>query len=89
MEEHFVLTNEPNSQYVGHITPTSSLAGAIAKSILDHFLSNSIDLAQVRVVICGGTAVNTGKGGVIRFIEKKLQRLYNGMSVCSMIMNYL
>lgn len=75
VKEHNVLVQEPESQYMGHFTPASGSATAIASGII--FLeTNNINTDEIVAISCDGTAVNTGqKGGAIRTIEMILQRL--------------
>lgn len=73
-EEHYVLLSEPDSIYLGHVSPESGKAedvtGAIMAEIGEKGHTNEISGVQ-----CDGTNVNTGTdGGVITLIEKKLER---------------
>lgn len=64
---------EPESKYIGHISLTSSSAH-IANEILAYF-QNNIDISNLKMIGCDGTAVNTGrKSGVIRILETRLKR---------------
>ena len=75
IKEHVVLVQEPESHYVGHITPASGLAAAITSGIFNFLETNSISTDDNVAVGCDGTAVNTGrKGGVIHMVEMRLQR---------------
>lgn len=75
VEEHIVLVQEPESQYMGHFTPASGSATAITSGIINFLETNNISTDDIVAIGCDGTAVNTGrKGGAIRMIEMKLQR---------------
>ncbi|KAK5648348.1 hypothetical protein RI129_003240 [Pyrocoelia pectoralis] len=73
-EEHISLVTEPGSQYIGHVVPESGSASNIKASIL-LFLQQNFNLNGLIAVGADGTAVNTGaKNGVIRLLEKELNR---------------
>ncbi|CAG4928614.1 unnamed protein product [Colias eurytheme] len=75
VEEHISIIKEPNSEYIGHITLSSGRATVVSKKIIDFLQEKHIDLQNMVVVGCDGTVVNTGaKGGVIRCIERSLQK---------------
>lgn len=73
LEEHIVLIAEPESIYLGHVTPSSGNAKNIKSSIFD-FLSGHLGSVQEIVAIgCDGTVVNTGfKNGVIKQLEVEI-----------------
>jgi len=74
-EEHVSLIHEPDSQYLGHISPITGSARNICASIMDFLHENNFDLIDVVAIGCDGTAVNTGhKNGVIRLLEEKLEK---------------
>ena len=50
-EEHISLIAEPDSKYIGHVTPASGTAEDITHSILNYLNEKSIDV----------TAINVGK----------------------------
>ena len=58
-EEHITMISEPNSQYVGHFTPTSGSARSIANGIMNFCRSKNISLADLSSIGCDGAAVNT------------------------------
>jgi len=66
-EEHIVVVSEPDSAYLGHFTPQTGKAEDIFQDL------NAVAYefgADVSVLGCDGTRVNTGqKGGVIRLFE--------------------
>lgn len=67
VEEHISLIEEPNSVYIGHVTPTTSTAKSIGKAIINFFARNN--LYMYRAIGCDGTVINTDhKNGVIRYI---------------------
>lgn len=75
VEEHISLVKEPNLEYIGHIALSSGGATVVSKKIMDFLHEETADCDNIVAIGCDGTAVNTGaKGGVIRFIEKTLQR---------------
>ena len=75
VEEHISIIGEPNSQYIGHVTPTSGTGKSICTVILEFYNDENIPLDSLDGIGCDGTAVNTGKnGGVVRLIEMKIGR---------------
>jgi len=74
-EEHIVIVEEPNSEYVGHITTKHGDSKSIQQGIIAFFEKNDITTDAVMVIRCDGTNVNTGAlGGVIRLMEEHLNR---------------
>ena len=74
-EEHVTLVQEPDSHYIGHITPMTGSARNISCSILDFLQSNNYDVQNIIAIGCDETAVNTGqKGGIIKLLEDKLKK---------------
>lgn len=74
-EEHVTLVQEPESVYLGHITPSSGCSKSIANGINDFIHNRNINTDDLRAVGCDGTNVNTGAiGGVVRIMELKLRR---------------
>jgi len=70
MEEHVCLLQEPDSVYLGHITPNTGSSANIVEAMCDYFAENDISLGSLIAVGCNGTAVNTRKhGGIIRLLE--------------------
>lgn len=59
-EEHIVLLEEPNSKFLTHLTPIGNNAAAVKNSIFE-YMTNYIDLSQLKVIGCDGTVLNTGK----------------------------
>ncbi|GBN66938.1 hypothetical protein AVEN_173931-1 [Araneus ventricosus] len=70
-EEHISLVAEPNSQYVGHVTPTSGSAHDEATVIFEYITSQLKGVFdEVDVLGCDGTNTNTGwKCGILRKLE--------------------
>lgn len=74
-EEHISLIREPESSYLGHLTPTAGTAVEIKNSIVKFIASNNIDIEQLVAIGCDGTNVNTGRvGGVIRLLEIEYEK---------------
>lgn len=75
LEEHISILTEPESLFLGHITPKSGTGKEISSSILDFLKNKEFDLKSIVCIGCDGTATNTGwKGGVISYMEKELGR---------------
>jgi hypothetical protein len=69
-EEHIAILSEPNSHYVGHVTPNSGSAKYIVLTMTTFFEQKNINTDNVLAVGCDGTPVNTGsKGGATHLIE--------------------
>ena len=89
IEDHYVLIGEPNSQFIGHVTPKCSSSKAICSSIIDFFSENHIDIKDIHGVGVDGTNVNTGiHGGVIRLLEIHLNKPLQWL-VCMLHLNEL
>jgi len=74
-EEHITILEEPESKYVGHVTPESSTAKSIFEEMINYFNESGISLDGLSVLGCDGTAVNTGKhGGILQKFEAYLGR---------------
>lgn len=87
-EEHIVLLSEPGAVFLGHISPETSHAKTVTKSILDFLDSNNFD-SNFKAVLCDGCNVNTGKqNGIIRSLEMQLNRPLQWL-VCLLHMNEL
>ena len=88
-EEHITMLSEPNSRYVGHITPNSASAQDISDGIMKFMAENDIDMNLLTIIGCDGTSVNTGsKGGIIRLLEERLHRPLHWF-ICLLHMNEL
>ena len=75
IEEHIVLIQEPESKYLGHISPLSGSAQNILRSMLDFLQSSSMSTNCLKAVGCDGTNCNTGhKAGIITSLENSLGR---------------
>ena len=74
-QEHISLIEEPESKYLGHISPSGSSAKLMKDSIVNFIATKNIDTQMFVAVGCDGTAVNTGnKGGAIRLLEKEYNK---------------
>ncbi len=72
-EEHISLIQQPESKYIGHISPKGGSAASIAASIVEFLTGHNCK--EIIAVGCDGTVVNTGhKGGVIRLLEEELNK---------------
>ena len=70
-----MLIHEPDSIYLGHISPHSGSAQNILQSMLDYLQSSSISTDFLQAIGCDGTNCNTGhKAGIITLLENRLQR---------------
>jgi len=90
-EEHISLC-DANGEYLFHFTPTTGPkekpAHNIAQHIFDWLQKNSMTQSLLAVG-CDSTNLNTGyAGGVIQFLEKKLQRRLNWL-ICQLHTNEL
>lgn len=75
LEEHICLVQEPNSEYLGHVTPDNGTSKSIHEAIFTFLQENEIDTSNIVAIGCDGTNVNTGAlGGVVCLLEKKLNR---------------
>lgn len=63
VEEHISLIKEPDSKYLGYITPTAGTAKCIEKEIINFFLTENVSLDHLTAIGCDGTNVNVGKLG--------------------------
>ncbi|GBN64270.1 hypothetical protein AVEN_32026-1 [Araneus ventricosus] len=72
-EEHISVIQEPDGQYVGHVTSASRTVSVIAKCILEYLEDNDVDTNELEEISWDGTATNTRwKNGVIRNIQLKI-----------------
>jgi hypothetical protein len=75
MEEHVTLLEEPNCNFLGHISPSTGSSQSIKDAIIQFFQGNQISLENVVAIGFGGTNVNTSvRNGVIRLLELHLGR---------------
>lgn len=66
-EEHVVVLKEPGAEYLGHVTPKSGRAADVFTEL--YAVAQQFG-ADIRVLGCDGTAVNTGvRGGICRLFE--------------------
>lgn len=74
-EEHICLIEEPESRYLGHVTPKSSTSLNIKQSIFQFFLEKNINISSLTTIGCDGTVTNTGnKNGIITLLEKEARK---------------
>lgn len=89
LEEHISLIKEPDSKFLGYITPASGAAKCIEKEIFNFFINKNISMDGLVAIGCDGTNVNVGKyGGIIRMLEKRLGRPLQWI-ICLLHMNEL
>ena len=89
-EDHYSLLKEPNSEYIGHVTPTGADANSNCNTIYDYLVKGSVhELTELSVAGCDGTVLNTGRmNGIIRKLEEKLNRPLQ-WSICLLHFNEL
>jgi hypothetical protein len=88
-EDHYVLLKEPESIYIGHISPSSGTAESISNEILECLQRSKISTDYLRCIGSDGTVVNTGyRGGVIRLLEIKMGRPFHWF-ICLFHLNEL
>lgn len=74
-EEHIVLVEEPESRYLGHVTPSAGTGESISKAMLSFIREHKMDLSDIAVIGSDGTVTNTGHtNGVMSLIEKAIQK---------------
>lgn len=73
-EDHYSLVLESDFHFLGHITLSSGNANTICNTLYDYFFKHSPGiLADLSVIGCDGTPVNTGVTcSAIRYLEEKL-----------------
>ena len=75
VEEHVNIISEPGSLYFSHVVPNDGTSNAITQAIFDNLEEKNVDLAEIKVIGCDGTNVNTYLArGVIRRLEVSVQR---------------
>lgn len=78
-EEHITLLQEPGSEFIGHVTPSSGSALNITKAIIKYLEEENIDTAELKAVGCDGTVTNTGlKNGIISCMVELVLQLPRG-----------
>ncbi|CAH0381343.1 unnamed protein product [Bemisia tabaci] len=88
-EDHYVLLEEPGSEYLGHVSPQSGKAQDIAFSIIDFLTKNGVSFEELQVLGCDSTNTNTGKhNGVNRKLEEQLRKALQ-WCVCQLHTNEL
>ena len=58
-EFEFEFEFEPGSLYVSHVVPNDGTSNAITQAILDNLDEKNVNLAEIKVIGCDGTNVNT------------------------------
>lgn len=87
--EHIAIVMEPNTKYMGHISPTDGKGITTTNTLLDFFKGKSYGLDNLIGIGSDGPNVNTGndKGVIFRF-EKHLQKSLHYL-ICLLHMNEL
>lgn len=89
IEEHVSVIKEPDSIYLGYVTPSQGTAKTIEISINALLFAKNISTDDLLAIGCDGTVTNTGKfSGVIRLFEKRLQRPLQWI-ICMLHLNEL
>lgn len=89
VEEHISLIMEPESKFLGYVSPKFGTSRCIEQTIIDYFSKSNISTESLVAVGCDGTNVNVGqKGGVIRLLEERLNRPLQWI-ICLLHMNEL
>lgn len=89
LEEHISLIKEPETKYLGYISPETGTSKCVERCIAEYFIQENISLDNLMAVGCDGTNVNVGKkGGIIRLLEKRLNRPLQWI-ICLLHMNEL
>ncbi|KAH9627845.1 hypothetical protein HF086_001741 [Spodoptera exigua] len=76
VEEHISIIKEPGSVYVRYAVPSHGTAKGLESAIFQTVTGQlNMSLEDTLPIGCDGTVINTRKyGGVIRLLEKRLQR---------------
>ena len=72
IQDHYVVQDEPGSQYITHVTPKSGHGNVIARSIFDFLNEESLLTKPMSILAAGtdGTNVNVGcENGAIHYLE--------------------
>ncbi|XP_036340639.1 uncharacterized protein LOC118750006 [Rhagoletis pomonella] len=74
-EEHITILKEPDSKFIGYVSPKEGTGEAIQQAIVSFLNTQKYCLNELVAISCDGTAVNTGyKIGVNAQMERYLQR---------------
>lgn len=89
-ENHIVILKEPNSVYLGYVSPgNNSTAEDTSNTLIQFFNIKNISLAHLIAVSCDGEPKNTGTtNGILRNLEVKLKRPLHWF-VCLLHLNEL
>ncbi|KAH9628577.1 hypothetical protein HF086_010311 [Spodoptera exigua] len=76
VEEHISIIKEPGTVYVWYAVPSHGTVKGLESAIFQTVTGQlNMSLEDTLAIGCDGTVTNTGKyGGVIRLLEKRLQR---------------
>ena len=70
IQDHYVILEEPGSEYLTHVTPVSGHGIVIAKAIYDFLIDESLQDEPILTIGGDGTNVNVGaENGVIHHLE--------------------
>jgi hypothetical protein len=70
VEEHYSIVEEPESRYIGHVTPQDGTGLEVGKSLFRNLEKNNA-VKSVKVIGGDGTNVNSGwKQGAMAYVEK-------------------
>ena len=73
IEDHYVILEEPGSEYLTHVTPVTGHGDVIAKAIYDFLETESWQDQPIYVVGGDGTNTNVGaENGAIHYLEMML-----------------
>ena len=74
LEDHYVVTEEPNDFYLDHFTPATGRGIDIAHGLWQVIKESNLE-SKLCLVKAGGTNTNTGcNRGAIRYLEVFMQR---------------
>ena len=68
MQEHVTIVSEPNSEYIGHISPANGTSKSIKEPMVKFFEINKLSTDELLAIRCDGTNVNTGNSNGIIFV---------------------
>ena len=58
-EEHVSLIEEPESKYLGHISPSTGTAQEVKRGIIEYLSANNISVDKLVAMGCDGTVTLT------------------------------
>lgn len=75
IEEHITILKEPDSKFIGFVTPTNGSSKEVRKAMTDFLCKEGYSLENLVSISCDGAIVNTGyKSGVNASLEQFIQR---------------